>query len=83
MKVFDFRNFLFEKGFSFTNEGKTQFFHKNEAKNKIFINGDKIEVKGEIFDIPENEKNAEVILKLSIGEIQAKKEEKTENSAEI
>ena len=83
MAEFNFKEYLFTKGFSFTNEGKKQFFHKKEAKNDIFINGDKIEVKGEIIDLPENEKNAEVILKLSFGEIQAKKEEKTENSAEI
>jgi len=79
MKVFDFINFMFEKGFSFTNEGKTQFFHKKEAKNKVFAKSGKIEVQVEIYDIPENENNAELILKLPFSINKAKREEKTQH----
>ena len=28
MAEFNFKDYLFNKGFSFTNEGKEQFFHK-------------------------------------------------------
>ena len=76
MKGFDFRNFMFEKGFSFTNEGKEQFFHKEGNSNKIIIKGDKIEQKGEILDFPKDEKSADEFLKVYFGEKEPKKQEK-------
>ena len=37
MAEFNFKDYLFNKGFSFTNEGKEQFFHKEGNSNKIII----------------------------------------------
>ena len=79
MAEFNFKEYLFNKGFSFTNEGKEQFFHKEGNSNKIIIKGDKIEQKGEILDFPKDEKSAEEFLKVNFGEKEPKKQEKTEN----
>lgn len=79
MKTFDFRNFLYEKGFSFTNQGKTKFFHKKEAKFDIFEKGEKFEVNNEILDCPEDEEKAKSFLNIVFGEKTAKKQEKTDN----
>ena len=86
MAEFNFKDYLFNKGFSFTNEGKEQFFHKEGNSNKIIIKGDKIEQKGdkieqkgEILDFPKDEKSAEEFLKVNFGDKEPKKQEKTEN----
>ena len=81
MEEFNFKDYLFNKGFSFTNEGKEQIFHKEGNSNKIIIKGDKIEQKGEILDFPKDEKSAEEFLKVNFGEKEPKKQEKTENKA--
>ena len=81
MAEFNFKDYLFNKGFSFTNEGKEQFFHKEGNSNKIIIKGDKIEQKGEILEFPKDEKSADEFLKVNFGEKEPKKQEKTENKA--
>ena len=79
MAEFNFKEYLFSKGFSFTNEGKEQFFHKEGNSNKIIIKGDKIEQKGEILEFPKDEKSTEEFLKVNFFEKEPKKQEKTEN----
>ena len=73
MAEFNFKEYLFTKGFSFTNEGKEQYFHKEGNSKKIIIKGDKIEQKGEILDFPKDEKSADEFLKADFGEKEPKK----------